>query len=44
MGHYITRRDQAGLESKVSELNISMILAGDKNKGEYILSDQVGKY
>ena len=28
----------------MSELNISLILVGDKNKGEYISSEQVGKY
>ena len=26
------------------ELNISLIFAGDKNKGEYISSEQVVKY
>ena len=28
----------------MSELNISLLLAGDKKKGEYTSSEQVGKY
>ena len=28
----------------MSELNISLLIAGDKNKGEYIPSDQLVKY
>ena len=28
----------------MSELNISLIIEGDRNKGEYISSDQVVKY
>ena len=28
----------------MSELNISLIIAGDNNKGEYISSEQVVKY
>ena len=33
-----------GLVFKVYEINISPLLSVDKNKGEYISSEEVGKY
>ena len=37
-------RDEVELGYKMSELNISLILSGDKNKGEYISSENLVKY
>ena len=41
---HIIRRNEVGLVFKVSKNNTSTIIAGDKNKGKYISSEQVAKY
>ena len=43
MGYYIIRENEAVLVFKRSELNISPLFVGDKNKGKYISSEQVDK-